>query len=183
MDNAPYATFTMTFLEFRKICPDRVHNIFKNFGTGEEVELLEKVFNGIWDFNEISGETINQEILFLTNVYNQHFSYYREMLDNYKKEYDYATGNVKTTTFSRSGESDTQGISVDLPNKKVDPDDIYSYPDSGDKSHGSSSSEGTTTVVDSGAILQLKREYMEQIRNVYQEFSNMFSDCFLHIFF
>ena len=124
----------------------------------------------MWDAYEISGETIGEFKMFLLDTFNLHKDYYEEMLDNYEKEFDYTTGVTRTST------NNAQDIHVDLPNKKIDADDIYLYPNDGNK--GTS----TTTTTDNALMLRMKREYLRQIRNLYNEFAMKFTDCFIHIF-
>lgn len=92
--------------------------------------------------------------------------YYLDMLEAYEKEYDYTSGLSRTV--------DVNSISVDLPNKVVSEDDIYKYPSNGDK--------GKTTYTDNSKFIYLKRQYMNQIRDLYREFANKFDDMFLHVY-
>lgn len=101
----------------------------------------------------------------LQRTCDEYASYYNEMYSNYKKEFDYATGITNSV--------ETEGINVDLPNKKIDSESIYSYPSSGDK--------GKSVYTDNSKFLSMKRQYMSQIRDLNREFAKKFSDCFLHI--
>lgn len=181
--NFPNAVYTMTFREFRTHTGTWLRDLFEAFSTEEdEIVALLEVFNGKWDVFEIIGETIQEQKIFMLDTFNEYYRYYKEILDNYKKQYDYSTGGRKITTFSRSGSSGSEAIAVELPNKKIDADNIYKYPDSGSKDSSTNSSSGTTTVYDTSAFLELKREYLDQIRNVYEEFAGRFSDCFMMIY-
>ena len=178
------ASYTMSHLEFRTLVADWFSHLFDPFaGDDEDIKTaMYDVFNGRYDMYEISGETIGEQKLFLQATFNQHYRYYKEILDNYMKQWDYSTGGRKITSFERSGSNDTNGISVELPNKVVDEDDIYKYPDSGDKGHSENESSGTSTVYDTSAFISLKREYIDQIRNVFEEFANRFDDCFMMLY-
>lgn len=182
MANYPNANYTVSFLQYRTENEANYLAIFADFGTDDEIEALTGMIANVWDFYEISGESYGEETMFIQQVYNQHKSYFRELLDNYKKQFDYEDGIKKVTEFTRSGSTDNNSVSVDLPNKKIDAEDIYKYPDTGDKGHTESESGGETTVTDYGAFLELKRAYLDQIRNVFEEFAYRFSDCFLHLY-
>jgi hypothetical protein len=102
----------------------------------------------------------------IQQILNEFSPYYLEMIKAYEKEYDYATGITRTTT--------SNSMNVDLPNKVIDSNDIYKYPSSADK--------GSVTTTDNSHFLILKRQYMNQIRDLYREFASRFSDLFLHIY-
>lgn len=178
------ASYTMRHCDFVEQTGSFLEDLFSTF-YGDDTSVKEAmldVFNGIWNQREIAGETIGEQKAFLTDVYNTNWRYYKEVLDNYSKEWDYRSGGKKITDFSRSGSADSHGVSVDLPNKKIDADDMYAYPDSGDKNHSENEASGQTVVTDTSAFIELKKEYLDQIRNVFEEFSYRFTDCFLSIY-
>lgn len=182
--NTLSASYTMSHYEFRHLTEDWFNHLFDAF-TGDDEDIkaaMYDVFNGLYDIKEISGETIAEQKIFLESVFKTHYRYYKEILTNYMKEWDYRTGGKKITEFSRKGSNDSSSISVDLPNKKIDEDNIYKYPNAGDKGESTSESSGNTTVTDTSAFISLKREYLEQIRNVFEEFAYRFDDCFLSIY-
>ena len=180
--NYPAATFTMTHLEFRTIDKAWYDKLFDSFSDDADVKAtMYEVFNAMWDVYEISGETIGEQEMFLEGIYKMHYRYYKEVLTNYMKEWDYSTGGRKITDYSKSGSNNSEGISVDLPNKKIDAD-IYAYPNNGDKTKSESSSSGQTVVTDTSAFIQLKRDYLDQIRNVFEEFAGRFDNCFLMLY-
>ena len=157
------ASYTMRHCDFVEQTGSFLEDLFSTFygeDTGVKEAMLD-VFNGIWNQREIAGETIGEQKAFLTDVYNTNWRYYKEVLDNYSKEWDYRNKN--------------KGLVKDT-------DDIYAYPDSGDKNHSENSSSGQTIVTDTSAFIELKKEYLDQIRNVFEEFSYRFTDCFLSIY-
>ena len=115
--------------------------------------------------------------------------YYAELLTNYTKQYDYALGNKKKTTVSGTtiGHNSSTDTSLDtkysLPNK-IASNEFPTSKDSGSATvtgdnNGSNAETSETTYDDE--FLQLKKQYMEQIRDLYIEFANRFNDCFLHL--
>lgn len=105
-----------------------------------------------------------------------------------------------------------KSINVDLPNKQISPTDIYAYPSDGSKRNGSSTttntntrgtteseqgsstvsneretanegtSDSTNTYTDNTKFYDMKERAMKSIRNLYRDFAEKFSDCFIHIF-
>ena len=49
-----------------------------------------------------------------------------------------------------------------------------------DEGHSDYESDVVTTY--DNEFLDLKRKYLNQIRNIYHEFALKFSDCFIHVF-
>ena len=156
-----HAEYTMTFKDFVNDNTDWfAQNIV--LSTAERTGELQLALASIWNFYEISGETIGEFKLMLTDTLNEYKAYYEEMISNYEKEYDYATA------ISRTDET----VHVELPNKQISPTDYYKYPSSVDK----------RTNTDPARFLLLKQQYLSQIRNLYREFASRFTDCFIHIF-
>lgn len=220
-----------------------------SFCTQLDVSLY-NVFMSIWRYYEISDSDEDVFIQMLTDVYNEHKNYYKEVVTNYIKAYDYSTNNkrvmsridsstrtnsntrtedlsntrtedlsnthVEDLSNSVTGSTANDKTEYDLPNKVVTPltNDGYATGKTKDSGSNSSTSTGDNTVTDTGdntvtntgdntitdegetsvsytstithtynnEFLDLKKKYMEQIRNVYREFSEKFSDCFIHLF-
>ena len=184
MPSYPFARYTMSFLEFRTENEEALLEVFDDWSEAR-VNNLCKMLGALYDNYEISGETVGEELMFLGQVFNQHQGYYSELLNKYDEDYQISLRDMtkKVVDTSRRGTSHSEGISVDLPNKKISEDNIYAYPDSGDKNTSGSSSSGQTITDDKGALLSLRKEYLDQVRNIYEEFAYRFSDCFLHLYF
>lgn len=181
-----------------------ITNIFSTFIiTGiNSPALLEEQFYSLWNFYEINDNDKSIFIQTLQDTYNEHRDYYKELLTNYLKEYDYSTGNRHTTTRNDSESTSKTRTSsgsnyngrkeYDLPNKTVNPSDESGYltgkvintetSEDTSEEEGNSEVNGTTTTVYGEQFLRLKREYLNQIRNIYREFAQRFSDSFLHIY-
>lgn len=127
-----------------------------------EFDIIDDVFNDK-DTKEKLYEYVDNS---LKDIIGEWKSYYNEMITNYSKDFDYATGITNSI--------ENESINVDLPNKKVDSESIYSYPSSGDK--------GKTTYVDNSKFLSMKRQYLSQIRDLYKEFAKKFKDMFMHLY-
>lgn len=169
------------------------------FGTDE---MLTAIFYAKYRYYEICDKDESIFLQCVNDVYDEHKKYYLELLENYNKEYDYATGNkrivsrddsaVASHNKDVSGKSESTSKEYDLPNKTVDPNDEFGYLTGADKNEnenqvsdvGSSTSDSHSdvTTIYADEFLDLKRKYLAQIRNVYSEFADKFKDCFLHIY-
>ena len=163
---------------------------------------LYDMFMSIYRYYEINDTDESVFVQCVSDTFNEHLSYYKELYDNYTKQYDYATGNKRVT--SRSDNSSTTKQEVvntttnndskhyDLPHKNVQDTLVDGYLDDVTKDSGSGNTTGSgnssntygsivTTQYDN-EFLTLKRQYLSQIRNVNEEFCMKFKDCFLSVY-
>lgn len=178
-----------------------ISNMFSSFIDDERYNNeLYDVFMSMYRYYEIND--IDEEIFkqCVHDTYNQHVEYYKELWLNYNKTYDIKTDNKRITirsdssSSSRSESGSSSGSSqdkhYDLPNKTVQSpdgyiDDITKGSDEREHSvEGESSNEYDSTVTTqyNNEFLTLKREYLAQIRNVYEEFISKFKECFMLIY-
>lgn len=121
----------------------------------------------------------------VTSVFDLHYEYYRDRLAVYKSTYldsiksdDVRTKLNELITTSNHYYGTTKNKHSDLPNKKIDPDDIYSYPTDTDYND----SDNTTDSTDNTMYLTLYRNYLNGIKNIMNEFAGRFDECFSHTF-
>lgn len=183
------AKYTMAFHDFLANNPDW---LTKNLilDTDEHTNAFAEMLEAVWGIYEIAGSTDDEQKMFLKDTFNRHKAYYIEVLNAYEKEFDYTVANTHRHTFNntntvvRSG-ADTD-VHSDLPNKVVAPDDYEDYPSAADihkaGTTDTNTSSGTSTTYYDNEFLDMKRQYMRQLRNVYEEFADRFSDCFIHLF-
>lgn len=169
MSDYPYSKYTITFKEFLETNMEWFTSTIV-MSTPQRTAKLHKALISMWDTYELSGETIGEMKLFLKDTLDLHSQYYEDMLDGYDKEFDYADGIVKEVKY------DDKSINVDLPNKVVSPDDLFDYPNDARKN------DANTTTTDNTLFLTMKRKYLQQIRNLYNEFAYKFKDCFIQIY-
>ena len=173
--SSPNANYTITFKEFTQdIVNDAWLASSLVMSSEERTSKLLLALKSVWNPYEICGETIGEFKMFMLDTFNAHKDYYEEMITAYEKEFDYANATIRTV----SNEGLEKDIHVDLPNKKIDEEDIYAYPNDGNKRDV----ESTNTVEDGSLFLRAKHEYLRQIRNLYVEFAYKFKDCFIHVF-
>ena len=171
------------------------------FSVTENVSMYD-VFLSMYRYYEIcdADETVFYQSV--SDVYKQHINYYKELYDNYTKEYDYAIGNKRhmerhdVSHSERAGYTASTGSGTtreyDLPNKVVDSEDENGYltgkndNDTMEIGNDGSSKDSTydSEIVNTydNEFLDLKKKYLQQIRNLFEEFAGKFSDCFIHLF-
>lgn len=173
MPNFPFAKYSISFKEF---LDENATWVASNIAmsTTDRTNFLLEALRHMWEYYEISGETIGEFKMFFKDTFELHKAYYEEMITNYDKTFAYENGISRTVENYTEGKS----INVDLPNKVINADDIYKYPSSGDKGNTSA----TTTYTNPELFLKLKNQYLRQVRNLYNEFAMKFSDCFIHLF-
>lgn len=190
MSTKERAFFTETFRDFAKNNPGWLEQYLALDTTDRTTEFI-TVLIGMWGAYEIAGETEEQQKQFLLDTFNQYCSYYTELLNTYETEFNWAVDGIKrtvavtgTSTTTTSGK-DTE-LHIDLPNKVVSPTDYENYPSTVDVSKPGTTQtvtpNTTTTYTNSEEFIAKKREYMNQIRNLYAEFGARFYDCFLGVF-
>ena len=163
-------------------------------------EILEKYrYYEICNYDDNDVSVFTQLML---DIFHEWKHYFIQLALNYYKEYDYAVGNRKRVMRSdkTTGNRDSSSANVtsdsnktyDLPHKEVNDTTSKGYMT--DRNDNDSTSENASNVQTEGTFdsevetiydnefLDLKRKYINQIRNVNDEFADKFSECFIHIF-
>jgi len=161
-----------------------------------------EVIKSMYNFYEIGSDDNDEMAMFLEDTIYLKYRYYKELYDNYTKEYNYATGNKKTVArtdhyeregnYSKSGTNGGDHTEYELPNKVIPANQYKNTPSSigsddftnTDEGENSSTTDGTSTIVTTydNEFLDLKRKYLAQIRNLAEEFANTFKECFYIIY-
>lgn len=194
IDKANYTTL------LKDVSEDKLNQIKTAFLTFNNNNDLFDMFMVMFRYYEINDESEDVFVQCVLDTYNEHLKYFKELYDNYTKEYDYATGNKRIVSRSDSSESSkTEDITntdnntrshYDLPNKTVQSPD--GYIDDVTKDNGGSTSnadtnsshsyESSVTTEYKNEFLTLKRQYLNQIRNINREYCERFHDCFLSVY-
>ena len=192
-----YPTYSILFKDSLPVTESYIKTLLHNFDNNDK--LFEMVLSKFGFYEIITGNTNDLYTLF-SEIYEENYEYYHELLVNYKKEYDYAIGNRRTVKRhdvgsnnkggSRTNSYDDTSKEYDLPNRSINSGDGNLT--SKNESNGGTSDEYTengnnvydseVTNVYDNEFLDLKRKYLSQIRNVYSEFANKFSECFIHMY-
>lgn len=195
-----YAKYTQTFHDFLKDNPTFLDDVI-TFEDNERKEKLKIALTSEFNLYEIGGETDEMFKIMFEDTFKQYKDYYNERITAYEKEYDYTLGNrrrtLKKSTINTEGNQNGSNISnnkhteIELPNKQVT-SSYEGYPnsitkdesqDNGVKSYDNKTDldDEVTTIFDD-EFLDLKRKYMEQLRNIYLEFAKKFKECFILIY-
>ena len=176
-----------------------IQNKFNEFIGNSDLYDMFMVMYRYYEIND-TDESVFLQCVF--DTFYEHKAYFKELYDNYTKEYDYATGNKRITSRNDSSESSkTEDISstdentrkhYDLPHKDIQDQLINGYIDDVVKNNGGSTSnaessgsntyDSVVTTEYKNEFLTLKRQYLNQIRNVNHEFCERFHDCFLSVY-
>ena len=198
--NNMYSKYTETFHDFLKDYPSFLKDIIKMSSEVRE-EKLKNALISEFNLYEIGGETEEMFGIMFEDTFNQWKDYYEERITAYEKQYDYTLGNRRrtlkkssiTTEGSQQGSSvsDSKHTDIELPNKEVS-SSYEGYPNAISKDNNSDKNQRTydnetnlddevTTIFDD-EFLDLKRKYLEQLRNIYLEFARKFKECFILIY-
>lgn len=184
---------------------------FTNIDADDLVDMLTHKYyyqdiNVTPDYKELSDinktAVINDYIAYMVQIAKSKAPYYNELIANYNKAYDYSINNKKVVSredhYTRGGTTEVEGtntgqhVDYDLPNKNVNPDTYRNNPselstddvESSNTTTIDHTSDGTSDIVTTynNEFLDLKRKYLNQIRNVYEEFADEFKECFYIIY-
>ena len=165
--------------------------------TENDISILIELLKSRWNDYEMVDITDNELFEYFHDIFSENYSTYAQLLQNYRKEYDYATGNKRIVT--RNDNINIQGqrdiaskdnnkhTDYELPNKVTD-DNYESTPSAIGKDASESESSNTYNNETSHSssveteykneFLDLKNKYLNQIRDVIREFANKFELCF-----
>lgn len=166
------AKFTITLYDTLKQVPNFFD--FIDFIDEEHTNQLINSIRSMWDIYEIAGESISEQLKYMTDTYNEYKSYYAEKINEYDKKLEWTEYDHVTT----EGTSGSKSIHSDLPNKQIDPDDYFAYPTDTDKGD----SESSTTTTDKSKLIYLRKQYINQIKDYYREFALRFANDFIHMY-
>lgn len=157
--------------------------------------LTDMLYN-VYEYYEVGDD--DEMFQFMLDTFCEYSTYYKEIIDNYSKEYQYELNNKRVVTKSDalniSGNNTTSGTGsntdYELPNKVIPenqyrntPTSITDNENSSSKTYQNATSRTSTNTTEfNNEFIDLKNKYMNQIRNVYREFAMKFKDCFYQIY-
>lgn len=202
---SPYAKFTMTYQEAIEIDPTIAYNL--TLDTQEHSEKLQNMIKDrYWNW-EIGGETLGEFKAMLSHRFHTIRDYYIELIQAYETKINMLDGrktsviidenttnkDTSSGTLSHTGTNSGDGKNYDLPRSNATENRPSSRNESSlttntmDTSSGTMDKQGTRdkTVTTTGGenVIELKREYLKLLRNVWLELVNELSPCFLDLFF
>lgn len=176
-----------------------IKNTLHNF---DNTDNLYNHFISKYRYYEICCDDISVFLTVVSDVFNEHHDYYKQLLDTYNINLavDKLTQKTSNRTDNNSAISANDGYTntdnthreFDLPNKTISSDDEDGYLTGKDTTgnevefHNGEARTNTyisdNTSVDNRDFIRLKREYLAHIRDIYEDFTDEFYDCFLHIY-
>lgn len=198
-----HANYTKLLKDVTPSVLSSISNLFNaTFPSVNSSQSLYDIFIAMWRYYEICEEDESMFLQMVTDTYNENKDYFKELYDNYTKQYDYALGNKRVMerhdashsegTFDGDVTDDKTTSDYDLPNKVVSETsaDGYMTGKTVDGSHQivdnenskDSTYDSVITHTYDNEFLDLKKKYLAQIRNVYREFAEKFDVCFYHLF-
>ena len=187
-----YAKYTIQFRDVLELYPTLLDEL--QFTNEDDTIKFIKMLKNKWFIYEIGGETIEEFKTYLTTTFNEYIEYYEEMLNAYKTEINMLDGIKTSIAYDETKQQDTSldnsGTSEDktfgLPNKTTSTDYLTergtinntareTFSDTTTKNHSIQRTGGVN-------VIELKREYMNLIRNLYSEFADKFQKCFITLY-
>ena len=177
-----------------------IHDYFSGFVQSNDD--LYKHFYAKYRYYEIADEDETVFIQLVKDCYDEHKDYFKKLLDSYNKDIniDDITKKLSSRSDTSSGSKANMGSTTtnnvhreyDLPNKAIDPDNENGYLTAKDTNDGSASVSDSEThsntygssniSTDNKDFIRLKKEYLAHVRDIYEEFTDRFYDCFLHVY-
>lgn len=193
------AKYTKLYDDVSTTVQDEIKSLLDEFGDADK---LYEHFVSKYKWYEICDE---DELVFqqmVHDVYNEYHDYYSQLLTAYLKDIDIdhitekSTSRIDTSSGRKDGgatvTADTTNRQYDLPNRTVDATSENGYLTGKNTSDNTSTSTtgeshsntygSTITSTDNREFVGLKKEYLAHIRDIYEEFTDKFSECFLHIY-
>lgn len=163
----------------------------------KDLQMLGELIADKYNDYDMVEETNNLLQHYFLDIFEENIIYYAQLLVNYRKDYDYATGNKRIVSRNdninieghREINNDNNNKSTDyeLPNKVI-ADNYESTPsninktDTKEKStndyDNNTTHESQVVTEYKNEFLDLKNKYMNQIRDVLKEFASKFELCF-----
>ena len=202
---SPYAKFTMTYQEAISIDPTITDGLTLDT-EAHTTKLKEMITDRYWNW-EIGGETLGEFKAMLLHRFRTIRDYYIELIQAYETKINMLDGkktsviidenttnkDTSSGTLSHTGTNTGDGKNYDLPRSNATENRPSSRNESSlttnttDTSSGTTDKQGTRdkTVTTTGGenVIELKREYLKLLRNVWLELVNELSPCFLDLFF
>lgn len=190
-----YNKYTVSLLEAIDLLSDS-GTLWENWewDTTAHLEKLKDMIIAKFYNWEISGETLQEFKLFMYYKFQQYKDYYAEKLNAYETEIDFLDGDKRITeeaTSASNTETSTprakrQTETYDLPRTDSTinrpSDRTISGGIEGDdtvENEGEGSLERTTK---GGNVIRLKKEYLDLLQSVYDQFADKFKPCFIDLF-
>ena len=188
-----YTRFTITLHDTLLKEPTLLDNL--TLSTTERTDKFKNFFISKWFNYEISGETIPMFKALIENRFNTLKDYYEELITAYEIKIDMLDGKMvtitrddtKNDTFNRNVNLNGENKIYDLPRTSVAENKPTQKSDIVNSNVEDSTTNKTLkqTISKKGGVnvIDLKRDYMKLIRNVYIDFVTNFDTCFIDLYY
>lgn len=188
-----YTRFTITLHDALLKEPTLLDNL--TLSTTERTDKFKNFFISKWFNYEISGETIPMFKALIENRFNTLKDYYEELITAYEIKIDMLDGKMvtitrddtKNDTFNRNVNLNGENKIYDLPRTSVAENKPTQKSDIVNSNVEDSTTNKTLkqTISKKGGVnvIDLKRDYMKLIRNVYIDFVTNFDTCFIDLYY
>lgn len=188
-----YTRFTITLHDALLKEPTLLDNL--TLSTTERTDKFKNFFIAKWFNYEISGETIPMFKALIENRFNTLKDYYEELITAYEIKIDMLDGKMvtitrddtKNDTFNRNVNLNGENKIYDLPRTSVAENKPTQKSDIVNSNVEDSTTNKTLkqTISKKGGVnvIDLKRDYMKLIRNVYIDFVTNFDTCFIDLYY
>lgn len=188
-----YTRFTITLHDALLKEPTLLDNL--TLSTTERTDKFKNFFIAKWFNYEISGETIPMFKALIENRFNTLKDYYEELITAYEIKIDMLDGKMvtitrddtKNDTFNRNVNLNGENKIYDLPRTSVTENKPTQKSDIVNSNVEDSTTNKTLkqTISKKGGVnvIDLKRDYMKLIRNVYIDFVTNFDTCFIDLYY
>lgn len=142
--------------------------------TGTRLRQLTDMIINKYEYYEVFTEyDIDFDEMFIS-MFRRYKDYYYQMLIAYETEINFLDGNKVTRTYEPRVQYEADNY--DLPRSSSS----VSRPTT--KSINAAIAGTDTTVIKGGDVIELKRRYLDLIRNLYDEFASKFQPLFIEMF-
>lgn len=119
----------------------------------------------------------------MTRIFDKHKDYYAELIGAYETEINFLDGNKVTRDHDNTSTTTPRATykteNYDLPRSDQTTNRPSSKTISGGQDGTDSVRDQGQVIVKGGDVIELKRRYMNLLRNVYDEFAQKFESCFI----
>lgn len=149
-------------------------NLVSGNWTATRVRTLTDMIVSKYMYYEVFTEYANDFSATFYAIFNRYKDYYIEMIIAYETEINFLDGNKITRTYEPRAAY--QSENYDLPRSSSS----INRPTTKSTNAGISGTD--TTVIKGGDVIDLKRRYLDLIRNLYDEFASKFQPLFIEMF-
>ena len=170
-----YAKYTIQLVDAMNIDETLLEGL--TFDNPKYTEEFIRVFVALYEIYEIGGETIPEFKQFINNKFKIWKDYYTEKLDTYFTEINFLESNFFKSNSTRTGSYSSNNQDYAFPNQVTTKRYLT------DEKEGSNSEEISDVRNETyGNLIELRRQYLDAIQNIYLEFANKFQTCFIMLF-